>query len=456
MRLARDQSRTGDRKCDANKQRRARIRKLVQRIDLWKRLFFSEGVQTSDGNYWLPAQTEDGATAVSHGACTRQEPQIFPNVKDAKPCEVGPSMNAQPKLCLTYQPVRRESPNMIRPWSLIPSIPLILFSVGPLDAQTTASSDPVGYVTTSIAPSPNGVAFTTTPVSTIMLQVSSVSGVTNGQITALSSNTVTVASAGWATNQLSSSQAYLLVKGGELEGLLLRIISNTADTAVLDTMGINLSVAGLQVGNTFQLVQGDTLLSMFGTAEEGVVGGSLQDFNAGKTDRVTLRDTTGVARTYYFNTDEHQWRRPGSPADQGNVQISPYAGVFYARIGQTPLNYISTGVVPTSPVKIILPASGITFVGRVYPTEGKISDFGFDTLPDWKKSNLHGTQAADRITTTDASGVVRSYFHDGSQWRRPGSSAAQSTTPVKAGGAVSVLRNSDAPQILEIPVPYTL
>lgn len=337
----------------------------------------------------------------------------------------------------------------------VPLLASLLAAPTILPAQNV-KTEPVGYVTTTIAPSLNGTTFATTPVSPTLLQVSSVSGVTNGQISAVSSNSITVASAGWATNQLSSSQAHLLVKGGELEGLLLRIVSNTADTAVLDTLGINLSAAGLQVGNTFQLVQGDTLLSMFGTTAEGVVGGSPQDFNAGKTDRVTLRDTTGVVRTYYFNTVAQQWRRLGSNSDQGNVQISPYAGVFYARIGQTPLDYISTGVVPTSPVKIILPATGTSFVGRVYPTDGKISDFGFDTLPDWKKSNLHGTQAADRITTTDESGVVRSFFHDGSHWKRLGSSVARSTTPVKAGGAVSVLRNSDAPQILEIPLPYSL
>jgi hypothetical protein len=111
--------------------------------------------------------------------------------------------------------------------------------------------------------------------------------------------------------------------------------------------------------------------------------------------------------------------------------------------------------VPTSPVKVILPAAGVTYVGPVYPSNGKIQDFGFDKLPDWKKSNVFGKRT-EQVIATDASGVVRSYVHNGKTWRTSGSINTQSETPVKIGAAVAVSRSAKSARILEIPVPYSL
>jgi hypothetical protein len=195
-------------------------------------------------------------------------------------------------------------------------------------------SEPVGYVSTTIAPSKNGKAYATTLVSPTLLHSSSVNGASSGTLSAVAPNAVWVAAAGWTPNQLSSSKAYLLVKSGKLGGLVLRITSNTADRANLDTQGINLLNAGLKQGDSFEFIEGDTLLSMFGTTKEGVIGGSARDFSRNLTDRVSLRDASGVVRTYYFNTTFRQWRRPNSNANQGGVPISPYAGAAYSRIGR--------------------------------------------------------------------------------------------------------------------------
>jgi hypothetical protein len=334
------------------------------------------------------------------------------------------------------------------------SVVFILAAQSVLSAQNTVS-EVVGFVTTTIAPSSNGRTFATTPVSPTLLQASAVNGITSGHISAVAPKAVWVTSAGWTTNQLSSSQTYLLVKSGNLEGLMLRITSNTADSANVDTQGVDLVKEGLSAGNSFQLVEGDTLLSLFGTAAHGVIGGTSKDFSRRKTDRVSLRDASGLVRTYYFNTTFQQWRRLGSNADQGLVPISPYAGAFYARIGRTPLEYLSIGNVPTSPVKVVVPAKGTTYLGRVYPSDGKIQDFGLDKLPGWKTSNVFGRRA-DRLRTTDTSGVLRSYVHNGQDWRRPGVAGIQSETPVKIGGAVSIFRNAASSRILEIPLPYSL
>jgi hypothetical protein len=316
-------------------------------------------------------------------------------------------------------------------------------------ANTTATTDPVGFVTTNITASSNGIAYAVSPISPVLLAFSDTSGILSGSITAVGSNTISVDTAGWTSNELSANSVYVLFKSGSLEGLILRVTSNTESTATLDTLSADLVTLGGAVGDTFQLVQGDTLLSMFGTNSDGVTGGNATQFSASQTDRVAIRDTSGVVRSYYFNTDFNQWRRAGTSADQGSVPISPLSGVFYSRIGQTPLSHVTTGSVPVSSVKYLVPTSGVTFFSRFFPVNGTINDYGFQNLPGWTQ--------ADRVNTTDSNGVVRSYSWNGTEWRRAGTSANQNSTVVPIGGAVSVSRSGSGPaQLLSVAVPYNL
>lgn len=319
-----------------------------------------------------------------------------------------------------------------------------------LYAQTTVATDPVGFVTTSIPGSTSGTSWKITPVSPVLVQASGVTGTAAGQLTTVSSNQVTVTSAGWAVDSLPSSDGYLLLKSGQQSGLVARITGNTADTLTLDTFGVSLSGVGVASGDSFQIVQGDTILSMFGTSDSGVVGGNSSAYNAGTTDRVIVRDASGISRTLYFNTQFNQWRRSGSGNDQGTIPISPYAGVFYYRISTAPLSFVTTGAVPTTALKVLIPKSGTTFLGRFYPTDGTLNGFGFQSLPGWKTT--------DTVTTTDASGVVRTYYHNGIQWLRKGSGSSQNDVAIPIGGAVQVFRSGTTvgADILGVTLPYTL
>jgi hypothetical protein len=280
-----------------------------------------------------------------------------------------------------------------------------------------------------------------------MLQISGVTGQSTGNISAVSSNTITINSAGWTAGELASSSAYILFKSGALEGLIVRVTANTATTATIDTLGADLTQLGAAIGNSIQLVQGDTLLSMFGTPADGIIGGTAAQFSQNRTDRVNVRDSLGTVRSYYYNTEFNQWRRAGTSADQGSVPISPLAGAFYLRIATTPLAYVTTGNVPTTAVKYLVPQSGQTFFARYYPTAGTINSFGFQNLPGWT--------ANDRVSTIDSLGNVRSFFWNGTQWRRAGTSADQSGIAVPVGGAVLVNRTaSGSAQLLTVANPY--
>jgi uncharacterized protein (TIGR02597 family) len=343
-------------------------------------------------------------------------------------------------------------------YSLITSIAFtVCLSVA--KSETTATTEPVGFVTTTIRASTQSGVPANTPLSPVLLALSAVSGSTTGQLSGVATSVITINNAGWTASELANNQAYVLFKSGALSGLILRVTANTATTATLDTLGADLTALGAASGDSVQLVQGDTLSSMFGTPADGVVGGTQAQFQAGQTDRVVTTDSSGVVRTYYYNTQFSQWRRFGSSVDQGALQISPTAGVMYSRIGTSAINQVTTGNVPVTAVKYLVATSGTTYLARFFPTDGTINSFGFQNLPDWKGTNTPGVtiSTSDKVVTTDANGVIRQFYWTGTQWRRFGSSTDQSSVAVPTGSSVSVIRTGSGPaQLLNVAVPYTL
>jgi hypothetical protein len=120
---------------------------------------------------------------------------------------------------------------------------------------------------------------------------------------------------------------------------------------------------------------------------------------------------------------------------------------------------LTTGSVPTQNIKLLVPTSGTAFFARVFPTDGTLNGFGFQNLSGWTNTSQEGITTAnvDRVVTVDASGNVRSFFYNGTQWRRAGSSADQSSTQIPIGGSVYTVRSgSGAAQALAVQVPYSL
>jgi hypothetical protein len=328
----------------------------------------------------------------------------------------------------------------------------------------TSYTDPVGYVITPIAASTSSGVAKITPFSPVMLDAPNVTGASSGAISAVTSNTITVSSAGWAGNGLSAGQAYLQLTSGNQNGLVLRIISNTEDTATVDTIGLDLSSNGIAASDTFNLVVGETLLSLFGvgnaTATENVVlGGTSSQFTSRAVDFVVALDTARQLRTYYFDTTANKWLRSGSTSDQGNVPIPPFSGLLYYRLANTPITLSQTGNVPTRPLRYIIPASGAAFLGRFFPQDGTLASYNLKNLSGWKDTSQSGvtTTLADKFVTVDSGGQIRQFHFDGTNWLRSGSGSPQNATAIRAGGAGYTLRTgSGAPQILTVPLPYTL
>lgn len=315
-------------------------------------------------------------------------------------------------------------------------------------SQTTVNSDPVGFVTTTIRPG-TVTGFTPTMVSPVLNSPADISVGLAGSLSSVSSNSLTVATGGWSNNALSASHSYLMLTDGPQKGLILRVTGNTSNTVTVQTFGLNLASTGIASGNNYKLLGGDTLRNFFGAPTNGVLGGTAAENSNRLVDQVSAVDASGSLRTFYFDTAFGQWRRPGTSANQDNTPIPPISGVLYNRRAQTPLTYVQPGYVPTHEVRYIVPGSGTVFLGRYFPTDGTISSLGLQNLTGWTIND-------DKFVTVDALGALRTYFWNGTQWRRSGTSSNQGNVPLPAGGAGYTLRSGKTPQILSVDLPYTL
>ena len=337
-------------------------------------------------------------------------------------------------------------------------------------AQTPGSELPTGYADIAVAAG-SGTAKKTTLLSIPMLEdlPSNLAGSKTGRITGVTSNTITVANANWTAGALSTpATPYLLeITSGAATGHMLLVstaTANTTDTVTIDAGEVsrvgNLNTLGItadaSTGDTFRLWPADTLGSFFGTPETtGILGGS----SSATADTITLV-VGGSATTYFYNTalTPSRWARVGlgGSTDQSNVAIPPYAGVQYARLGATALEFRVLGRMPVGSRKVAVKNSGTTLLSPYWPITQTLSSLGLQNLPGWKTSS--SSSEADTVVLT-ANGSASTYFHNGTNWRRVGLGGSNAdSTAVPAGASVLVNKIGTAPgfTIYEHAAPYSL
>ncbi len=324
----------------------------------------------------------------------------------------------------------------------------------PVSAQTVgAPTEPTGFAKVSIAPGA-GTAKKTTLVSIPLLEDPGMRGKSSGRITGLGVNTITVAGAGWTAGALSGAAAPFLLEitSGEAQGRMLMIstaVANTSDTVTIDSgemarlgnlgnLGI---VADATNGDTFRLRPMDTLGSFFGTPDTtGILGGT----SPATADTVTLV-VNGSATTYFYHTGTNppRWSRVGlGSADSSNVPIPPYAGVQYARLANTGLDFHVMGRIPSGVRQVAVKNSGTTLLSGYWPVGQTLGDLGLQNLPNWKSGPTPAE--ADTVVLTSG-GSVRTYFHDGANWRRVGLGGGNANAvPVPVGASVLINKRGNA------------
>lgn len=336
---------------------------------------------------------------------------------------------------------------------------------GDLMAQLPETT-PGGVLTVTIQPSQNGTSHAITPISAPLYAPAEITGANVGRITGITANTISNATAGWFAGALSQtgSPHFVRLKSGDAAGHVFEISANTQTDLTVVNQGVDLTTLGIRVGSegdTYEIVRGETLLSLLGTPEDGVVGGTLASFNAQQTDRVLVNDPTGAMLFFYYDTTAGHWKQGESGANQNFLPIAPTSGVFYYRIARTPMPRTFHGTVPDVALKQILAAHGSAMVSTYFPVDTSLSALGFQSLPGWRKLGDAGVtlQTTDRVVFKHSTGAIFSAYFDNatSTWKRVGSGASLNTQVIPAGSAVMLARSgTGSPQVWDRAMPYEL
>lgn len=330
-----------------------------------------------------------------------------------------------------------------------------------LHADSTAVTDPVGFVTANIAAG-LGSAKKSTLFSVPLLETEGITGHVTGVITGVGSNTISNSSADWANGELAQAETpfLVMVTSGAAEGRMFLISANTTNTLTVSSVDTvqtpDLTTLGIVPNtDTYTVVACGTLKTLFGTPETtGIQGGTTQN----NADTIVMV-VNGAARAYFYKTDAvpPRWTRVtlGSP-DASNTPVLPYYGVDYQRLPATPLSFVITGAVPTLQRSVGVKNSGLTFLSQYWPSETTLGNLGIQNLSGWVSSPT--AASADTLMLT-IGGNASTYWYDGTNWRRVTlGSPISNNVSIPIGAAIQVNKKGTASGYTTFiqPVPYSL
>jgi hypothetical protein len=328
---------------------------------------------------------------------------------------------------------------------------LAAFALVPLASAQNATTDPVGFVTCTVAAG-TGTAKKVTLFSAPLLDAPTLTGQMVGKITSLTASTISNSDAGWTAGELSTAATPCLIQitSGSAAGRIFLISTTTPNTATAvtisstDTAQVDLTTLGIVTGasgDTYKILSCDTLSSIFGTPETtGVLGGS----GSTTADTVVLV-FNGSFSTYFYNTavSPARWSKvgPGTP-EATNTPVPPYYGIQYQRLTATPISFTFTGSVPTEQRQVAIKNSGATLLSQFYPTDCTLLSLGLQNLAGWTSDA--SSSIADTVLLT-SNGTYATYWFTGTNWKKigPGSPVSDAVV-VTPGTTLSIFKRGSA------------
>src|SRR4029434_6221431 len=213
--------------------------------------------------------------------------------------------------------------NPSAPKSLRLAVGILLTSAASIFAQTTATTDPVGFITLNGA----GNGGSGSPAFSFRGLSMTRAVEYQGSAESVGANTLVDNDATWTDNQFNGANGAFFVEiaSGPGAGTTYDIQTTTAATKTL-TLAQNLA-GGVTAPVSFKVRKHWTIASVFGANDES----GLQGGNTTTADLIQVFNGSGYDSYYYQTTGLGGvgWRKGGSPfTDQSNTKLYPEDGLI--------------------------------------------------------------------------------------------------------------------------------
>jgi len=329
----------------------------------------------------------------------------------------------------------------------------VVFLLAPLTsgyAQTSVTTDPVGFTAVTITPATDA----NTPGNTVVSIPFHTAATFSGAMTSVDgSNSFSCSSAGWTASQFTTAPNLVRIKGGSQTGRYFLVTANTATQITVNVGAYNLTTI-LSGTDNFEVVPANTFATLFGSGSSSTPAVPFQTGNtAGTADNVLLWN--GIGWDTYFNNGTN-WKRAGSTLSQDNTIIYPDESLFVIRRSTSTLSLTFQGTIPTTTLLTDISGPGGVFVANQYPVDTTLLSTGISGLPNWQTGSTAGT--ADNLLLWNGIGWD-TYYHNGTNWKRSGSTLNQNTTAIPTNSGIFIRRISTvsgSASTLVQALPYSL
>jgi uncharacterized protein (TIGR02597 family) len=344
-------------------------------------------------------------------------------------------------------------------------------------AQTTATTTPVGFITTTLpaATTSPGYAAISVPLYNtpdFTGAVATIDTATAFSLTGASLPTFTAAAPRLARVKASVTASHV--------GKFLLVSSNTATQLTVTVPAGKVLGDYVSSGDSVEVVPANTFGTFFG-ANPASATSVFPPGSFFKVDLSGLNDSTqadnlliwsGTSWLTYYNNNS-TWRRNGSGVSRNNDILYPDEGIFIVRRGTTSLALTLMGTVPSTGEQTDIRGSGSEFFANRFPVDmqlgvaaagaggtvgpGGLPVIGLENSAGWVKND--DVNQADRVFIWNTAGPTPAwqqfYFHNtNNRWQRAGSGVSQNAKVVPAGTAVFITKTSAAATFAQ-SLPYT-
>lgn len=329
---------------------------------------------------------------------------------------------------------------------------LAALTLSGVQAQTSATTDPVGFVTMAIAGGGTQAApkytFTTLGLLNAVALQSTTTSVGG-------STTLVDANATWTDNLYNSTAApvpprtvtppthFVEIVSGPGAGTTYDILA-TNDAANSLTLGGPL-LAGIVSGASYKIRPHRTIATVFGATNQNGLNGAT---NSGAADGIQVYRNGGFV-TYYYSTGGLAgigWRQFGLGGDASADVIYPDDGLIIQRKQAGAVNLVISGAVKTGQSSLPV-VTGYSLLGNVYAagmTFGSSGLYTANTATGVAPGN-GGTTGDQVLIWNPATSGYRTFFYGsgglvGTGWKEFGVSGAATDTAIPVGAALFIKR----------------